>query len=88
MSELAAAFTDIQDALGSDDWLAAGKAHAKVGQIFLERNLYQEAAQHYQEAINLFDSVGENKLMARSLNHLGICRVMTKESAAAHDLCI
>jgi tetratricopeptide (TPR) repeat protein len=85
MSELADALDDIQDALSRNDWLAAGKAHTKAGQIFLARNLYQEAAQHYQEASNLFDSIGENKLMARSLNHLGICLVMTKDSDAALD---
>ena len=86
MAELENALIDIQEALSSDDWLAAGKANAKAGQIFLERNLYQQAAQHYREASSHFDSIGEIKLMARSLNHLGICLVMNNDSDTALEI--
>jgi tetratricopeptide (TPR) repeat protein len=86
MSELEKALIDIQEASNTGDHLAAGKACAKAGQIFLERNLYQEATQQYREASRHFDSIGEIKLMAKSLNHLGICLVMTNESATALEI--
>lgn len=86
MPNLENALNEIQHALASGDSLAAGNACARVGQIFLERNLYQEAAWHYQEARDHYAAAGEIKLQARSLNHLGICLVMEKDSQAALEI--
>ncbi len=86
MPDLENALGDIQDALDAGDYLAAGNACTTVGQIFLERNLYQDAAQYYREASSYFNSAGEINLQARSLNHLGICLVMDNDSQAALDI--
>lgn len=81
MTTLDQALLELEDALKADDRLAAGKACATAGQIFLERNLYQDAAHYYQEASSHYGSSGKDKLRAISLNHLGICRIMLKEAA-------
>jgi tetratricopeptide (TPR) repeat protein len=83
MQNLDNALNEIQDALISGDRLKAGTACSHAGQIFLQRNLYREAAEYYRDASNHFAAAGEIKLQAKSLNHLGICLVMEEESEAA-----
>ena len=74
---------ELQEALQGDDYLAAGDACSTAGQIFLERNLYQDAAHYYKEASKHYGALGENKLQSKALNHLGICQIMLKEPAEA-----
>ena len=76
----------IQDALEEGDLLKAGTACTNTGQIFLERNLYPEAAHYYQEASEHYKSANEIKMQARALNHLGICFVMEQEPQSALDV--
>jgi tetratricopeptide (TPR) repeat protein len=86
MTNLEDALIVIQDAIAAGDYLAAGKACTDVGQIFLERNLYREAAHYYQEASSQFAEAGEIEAQARSLNHLGICLVMQEDSLSALEV--
>lgn len=83
MSKLETALVDIRDAIDRSDLLTAGNACSRAGQILLERNLYQEAANYYREASSHFASIGEFILEARSLNHLGICLVMVDDPTSA-----
>lgn len=83
MASLEKGLSEIQDAKASGDARKEGEACARVGGIFLERNLYQEAAHYYLEASSLYALAGEIGLQARSLNHLGICQVMSGEAGAA-----
>ncbi|HDN04948.1 MAG TPA: tetratricopeptide repeat protein [Chloroflexi bacterium] len=77
---------EIQDALDRGDYLKAGTACSNAGQIFLERNLYREAAEYYREARNHFAAAEEINLQARALNHLGICLVMEEEDDSALEI--
>jgi tetratricopeptide (TPR) repeat protein len=86
MSEIENALHDLQEALETGDSLQAGKSCSVIGQIFLERNLYQEAAQYYQQASDHFESAENVLLQAKSLNHLGICLVMQNKPLAALDI--
>lgn len=62
-----------------------GKAAActKAGQVFLTRNHYSEAAHYYQEASRIYDDEGQADLYARSLNHLGVCMIMSGQAEDA-----
>ena len=86
MPNLENALIDIQDAIAAGDPMAAGKACSNVGQIFLERNLYQEAARYYQDARGYFAAAGAIEAQARALNHLGICLVMQEDSPSALEI--
>jgi len=86
MPDLENTLIAIQEALDAGDALAAGKAYAKAGQVCLERNLYQDAARYYRESSNHFQAAGEQPLLAKSLNHLGICLVMEKDPESALEL--
>ena len=83
MTNLEKVLLDLQEALQADDYLAAGDACSTAGQIFLERNLYQDAAHYYKEASNHYCASGESKLQSKALNHLGICQIMVKDPAEA-----
>ena len=86
MSKLDTVLIDIQNAIESGAFLAAGKACSRAGQIMLGRNLYSEAAQYYREAGNHFAASGETALQARALNHLGVCLVMDEDPPTALDV--
>lgn len=86
MPNLELLLNEIQKAVDAGDFLAAGKACAKLGQVLLERNLYRESAQHYRDARDHFASAGELELQARALNHLGICLIMEEESSSALEI--
>jgi tetratricopeptide (TPR) repeat protein len=86
MTNLETELANLQDAINQGDFLAAGQACASAGQILLERNLYQEAARYYQEARGHFESLGEDALQAKSLNHLGICLVMKEDPTSALEI--
>lgn len=86
MQNVEKALFEIQKAIDEGDLLKAGTACSDAGQIFLERNLYREAANYYREASNHFSAVEELGLQARSLNHLGICLVMEGESDSALEI--
>ena len=83
MPDLEKVLLELEDALDADDLRAAGDACSTAGQIFLERNLYQDASQYYHEASDHYGTLGENKLQAKALNHLGICQIMLKDAAGA-----
>jgi tetratricopeptide (TPR) repeat protein len=83
MSNLKRVLIEIQKAIEAGDHPAAGAAYSTAGRILLERNLYREAAEYYQEAGRHFDISGERTLQARSLNNLGICLVMEEDAPSA-----
>ena len=86
MPTLEQTLNDIQFALDQNDLVGAGTACSQAGQIFLERNLYQEAAGYYQEANQHFGAAGEDLLQSRALNHLGICLVMVENPHSALEV--
>lgn len=83
MPDIKETLSNLQDALEEGDHLKAGTACTQAGQIFLERNLYQEAAHYYQEASKHFASANEIKEQTKALNHLGICLVMDQQPQQA-----
>ena len=83
MPSLEQTLNTIQIALDQNDLLGAGTACSQAGKIFLERNLYQEAAGQYREASAHFAAEGRSLLQARALNHLGICLVMGEDPHSA-----
>ena len=86
MPDIKKALLLIQDALEDGDLLKAGTACTRAGQIFLERNLYREAAHYYQEASEHFASANEIEMQAKALNHLGICYVMEQDPQSALEV--
>ncbi|MFN2113931.1 MAG: tetratricopeptide repeat protein [Anaerolineales bacterium] len=67
----------------SGDMLGKAAACTKAGQVYLTRNHYSEAAHYYQEAIRIYAREGQTDLQARSLNHLGVCLIMSGQAKQA-----
>lgn len=86
MPSLEIILNEIQTALEENDLLRAGTACTQAGQIFLERNLYREAANYYREANRHFAAVGNYQLQARALNHLGISLIMEEDPQEAIEV--
>jgi tetratricopeptide (TPR) repeat protein len=73
----------IERAQAAEDSFTEAKNRAKLGKLLVERNLYQEASSHYQMAVRLFEDLGKTNHQARSLNHLGVCLVLTGQAEQA-----
>ncbi|MCJ7733655.1 MAG: hypothetical protein MUP11_03810 [Anaerolineales bacterium] len=83
MQNLESILDEIKNAKTLGATLVEGQACAKAGKIFLERNIYPEAAHYFQNAVLLFIAEKEINLQARALNHLAVCLVMSKQANQA-----
>jgi len=87
MSNLEKILTELQDAQISGDHLMAAEASSAAGKIFLERNIYPEAANYFRKAASLFSEIGKAIQQANMLNQLGVCLVMSaQEDQALEEL--
>ena len=73
----------LKNAQEAGDKLAEAQAHTKLGNILLRQNSYQEAAQHYQQAIILFDKLELKKEQTQALNRLAVIKIMTQRPQEA-----
>jgi len=85
MSDLEKLIAEIQDAGSSGDSLLAADACSSAGKIFLERNIYPEAAHYFKAAAEHYSKTGKKIGQARSLNQLGVCLVMAGQIEEALD---
>ncbi|MCK5793303.1 MAG: tetratricopeptide repeat protein [Anaerolineales bacterium] len=83
MSNLEKILNELQDAEIAGDHLIAAEANSAVGKIFLERNIYPEAANHFRKAASLFSEIGKLIQQANMLNQLGVCLVMSAQEEQA-----
>ncbi len=83
MANLEDTLQEIQLAEQEGDRLKQARASSRAGQIYLERNLYREAANHYQQAGRLYASLGQSLSRAQALNRLGVCQVMADQASEA-----
>ncbi len=83
MSKLEEILIEIQDAESNGDHLLAAEACSTAGKIFLERNIYPEAAIYFDKAANLFSLTNNLIRRAKSLNQLGVCLVMSGQADQA-----
>ncbi|RLD06900.1 MAG: hypothetical protein DRI65_05795 [Chloroflexota bacterium] len=83
MSNLEKILNELQDAQISGDHLNAAEASSAAGKIFLERNIYPEAANYFRKAASLFSEIGKLIQQASMLNQLGVCLVMSAQEEQA-----
>lgn len=83
MSNLEKILNEIQDAELAGDNLLAAEACSTAGKVFLERNIYPEAALYFKKAAGLFSEIGKGVRQAQALNQLGVCLVMSGQTERA-----
>ncbi len=83
MSILEKLLNELQDAEIAGDHLLAAEASSAVGKIFLERNIYPEAANYFKKAASLFSEIGKLIQQAAMHNQLGVCLVMSAQEEQA-----
>jgi tetratricopeptide (TPR) repeat protein len=65
--------TDARNAASqTDDRAAEAYALANIGVVHMRQGRYEQAAEHYQEALPLFRETGDRVGEARTLTHLGL----------------
>lgn len=79
MPKLEKVLIELQIAESKDDHSMAAEACTTAGKIFLERNIYPEAALYFNKAANLFSVTDNPASRAKSLNQLGVCLVMSDQ---------
>lgn len=77
MSNLDKIITEIHDAESSGNSLLAAEGCSQAGKVFLERNIYPQAAHYFRAAAGYYLNAGDIINQAKSLNQLGVCLVMT-----------
>jgi tetratricopeptide (TPR) repeat protein len=77
MSNLEKIITEIHDAESSGNSLRAAEGCSQAGKVFLERNIYPQAAHYFKAAAGYYSKTKDIIKQAKSLNQLGICLVMT-----------
>jgi len=83
MSNLEKILNELQNAEIAGDHLLAAEASSAAGKIFLERNIYPEAANYFRKAASLFSEIGKLIQQANMLNQLGVCLVMSAQEEQA-----
>ena len=83
MSNLEKILTELQDAELAGNHLFAAEASSAAGKIFLERNIYPEAANYFRKAASLFSETGKAIRQANMLNQLGVCLIMSAQEEQA-----
>lgn len=73
----------LEAARESGDHRSQAQVHTKMGKHFLSRNQYQEAARHYQKAVEIFEPFAMINHLARALTHLGVCQLMLNDPEGA-----
>lgn len=76
MADLMKLHAEIQQAEKDGLLLKQASACRQAGQIYLERNLYLDAARLFRTASSIYAQEGEPASQARTLNHLGVCQIM------------
>jgi tetratricopeptide (TPR) repeat protein/DNA-binding SARP family transcriptional activator len=67
--------TDARNAASqAGDPAAEAYASANLGVVYMRQGRYEQAAEHYQEALPLFRQTGDRGGEARTLTHLGLVR--------------
>jgi tetratricopeptide (TPR) repeat protein len=77
MPNLENILTKINDAEIEGNHLIAAEACSAAGKIFLERNIYSEAAHYFKKAAELFLKNGQTIRQTQALNQLGVCLIMS-----------
>lgn len=83
MSNLEKILTELQNAEIACDHQLAAESSSAAGRIFLERNIYPEAANYFRKAATLFSEIGYMIQQASMLNQLGVCLVMSAQEEQA-----
>lgn len=83
MSNLEKILTELQDAELAGDHVIAAEASSSAGKIFLERNIYPEAAKYFRKSACLFSEIGKAMRQANMLNQLGVCLIMSAQEEQA-----
>jgi len=83
MPNLEQILIEINDAELAGDHLLTAERCSSAGKVFLERNIYPEAARYFNKASDHYSEIGEIFLQAQSLNQLGVCLVMSGQTDQA-----
>ncbi len=77
---------EIQGAEQSDDPTRQAAACIEAGRILFDRHQYQDAADYYQQASQIYIREDQQILKALALNHLGVCWIMADQPDKALNI--
>jgi tetratricopeptide (TPR) repeat protein len=83
LNSTAALEQQIQNGRDRGDPAAEARARIRLGKILLARQQPQQARGHYQHAVELFSSCGQDLGAARAANHLAACLIMENRPGEA-----